>query len=147
MSKTFIEFSSGFVMETEHPEIHGDARRLTKTEGKQRIRKQSLEELRAMLKAGETVYSVLRHVSPSGMTRRIDFYTIKDNKPRFLTGYMAGALGYRWGDKAGLVVGGCGMDMGFHVVYCLSRVLFPDGFDDDGGRHNDGGYALRHEWL
>lgn len=63
------------------------------------------------------------------------------------------------------------MDMGFNLVYNLSRTLFPDGFicsgescrSNDhfndrskgmrpenfaGKRHTgDGGYALRQEWL
>lgn len=95
-----------------------------------------LETLRGILKPGDTVHTVLRHVSSSGMSRRIDLYRVEHDGPRygtdlrFLTGYVAAVLGYRWDDrngKHGLVVGGCGMDMGFHVVYNLSRVLFPDG--------------------
>jgi hypothetical protein len=39
------------------------------------------------------------------------------------------------------------MDMGFHAVYTLSSVLFPEGFNDGRDKHRDGGYALRHEWL
>jgi hypothetical protein len=67
-------------------------------------------------------------------------------------------------DKGGLKVGGCGMDMGFHVVYSLSRSMFRDSFycigkkcrsnDHTNGdrnyrrhKHSDGGYALRHEWM
>lgn len=95
-----------------------------------------LETLRGILKPGDTVHTVIRHVSSSGMSRRIDLYKVEHDGPRygtdlrFLTGYVAAVLGYRWDDrngKHGLVVGGCGMDMGFHVVYNLARVLFPDG--------------------
>lgn len=64
-----------------------------------------------------------------------------------------------------LVVNGCGMDMGFHVVYELGYTLYGrDGFICIGERcpsndhsngdrdytphaHTDGGYALRYEWL
>ena len=70
--------------------------------------------------------------------------------------------------QGGLKVSGCGMDMGFHVVYSLSRSLWPNGFRCSGekrrcgsndhsnspypkrdGRtkHSDGGYALDHRWL
>jgi len=38
-----------------------------------------------------------------------------------------------------LRVGGCGMDMGFHIVYSLSLALY--------GSANDGGYTLSQEWL
>ena len=52
----------------------------------------------------------------------------------------------------GLVIGGCGMDMGFHVVYNLGRAMWPDGTPDPHGTRNgepdrDGGYALKHRWL
>jgi hypothetical protein len=41
----------------------------------------------------------------------------------------------KFGDRNGIRVGGCGMDMGFHLVYTLSRALFDDG------------YYVKHEWL
>jgi hypothetical protein len=40
---------------------------------------------------------------------------------------VARVLGEKLRD-GGLGVGGCGMDMGFHLVYSLSRALFPTGF-------------------
>lgn len=121
---------------------------------------EAARELRKLLKPGDTVYTVLRHVSSSGMSRRIDLYCIKNNKPRFLSGWAARVLGYKRASKGdGLVVGGCGMDMGFHVVYSLGYALWPKGFtrktDRRYGRNSaeantvdrDGGYALNHEWL
>jgi hypothetical protein len=144
---TFLEMPHGCIFETDNPEWHPECKRLTRAEGIRKRREYAIKQLREILKAGDTVYTVLRHVSASGMTRRIDLYTIKDNAPRFLTGYAAHAIGWKWGEKAGLVVGGCGMDMGFHAVYTLSRTLFPEGFDDGRDQSRDGGYALRHEWL
>lgn len=66
--------------------------------------------------------------------------------------WAARALGYRIGKHGGIVVGGCGMDMGFHLVYNLGRTLWPTGTDNPHGRRNghpdsDGGYALKHGWL
>ena len=55
-----------------------------------------------------------------------------DGSPRvWAYGWNAAkALGYTMDrDREGLRVSGCGMDMGFHVVYSLSRVLYPDGFE------------------
>lgn len=45
-------------------------------------------------------------------------------------GFLAArALGDNWDrDKEGIRAGGCGMDMGFNLVYNLGRVLFPEGF-------------------
>jgi len=106
--------------------------------------------LRKWLKPGSTVYCVMRHVSQSGMQRRIDLYTIlyaKMNGKRrpymqYLSGYAADLLGTRRSDKGGIVVNGCGMDMGFHLVYELSMALFcPTKYD------HDAAYALNYQWL
>lgn len=100
------------------------------------------KSLKELLPPDTTVYSVLRHVSASGMQRRIDFYVIKENKPRYLSGYME-AIGLgRLHDKGGLVVNGCGMDMGFDLVYNLSRMVFKGD-----SQERDPGYKLHHEWL
>lgn len=126
-----------------------------------RERQESIEVLRGILQPGDTVRTVLRHVSASGMSRRIDFYKIVDGETRFLTYHVARACGYKLSDKSGLTVGGCGMDMGFAVVYNLGSVLFPDGFScigdrcpsndhsnrEDNAWHRDGGYALRQAWI
>lgn len=117
---------------------------------------EAIENLRGIISVGDRVYTVLRHCSASGMTRWLDLYIIKDNTPRRITWLAAAALGYTYDFKReALKVGGCGMDMGFHVVYCLGRRLFPDGFavegtgrnGDTSGWDKDGGYALRHEWI
>ena len=114
------------------------------------------ETLRGILQPGDKVQCVLRHVSRSGMSRDIDFYVAKidDNgKPylQYLTGYISTALDDPM-TKRGLKVGGCGMDMGFHVVWNLGFVLWPKGTDKPHGTRNgvpdsDGGYALRSEWI
>jgi len=111
-------------------------------------------ELKKILKPGDTVRTILRHVSASGMTRRIDAYAVQDGETRFLSGYIAKAVGYRLDRKGGLVVSGCDMDIGFDIVYQLGCTLWPS---DDGkyskqrngdkGPETDGGYLLRQEWL
>lgn len=94
---------------------------------------------------GSTVHCVIRQVSRSGMSRRIDFYVIdasdKQRGPRlqYLTGWMSVLLGKTRSDK-GMRVDGCGMDMGFHMVDCLASALY--------GRDSRGlGNGLRHEWI
>lgn len=111
---------------------------LSHAAGKRAEQAQALESLKNIFESSDDkrVYTILRHVSSSGMSRRIDLYVIRDNKPQFLTGWASHALGYKHHERGGLVVGGCGMDMGFHVVYSLSSKLY-------GGD----GYVLRHEWL
>jgi hypothetical protein len=92
------------------------------------------------------------------MFRRISFYAIRDNKPIYLDGLIAGMTHYnRDKNKEGLRVSGCGMDMGFAVVYAFSGEVFPNGFKYRQGEYHrngdpspideDGGYALQHSWL
>lgn len=142
--KTFLELSGGLVIETENPEFHSDGKRLTRSEGIAKRKEWARAGLLKMLKHGDTVYTVLRHVSASGMSRRIDLYTMRDNRPQYLSGYASALIGWKLHDKGGIVVGGCGMDMGFHLVYTLSAILFKDNPLKDRGYS---GYELRHEWL
>ena len=106
--------------------------------------------LHEILKPGDTVYTVLRHVSRSGMMREIS--VIGPNNED-ITWHVMHVGGYRRSDKTGgLRVSGCGMDMGFHVVYNLGRAMWPDGTPEPHGTRNgepdrDGGYALKHLWL
>ena len=94
---------------------------------------------------GDTVYTVLRSVSSSGMSRTLSLKVAKEGKILDLTYYAAIVL--EWplvevnGSRA-LRVGGCGMDMGFHTVYTLSRVLFREE-----GSTKDAGYSLNHAWA
>lgn len=82
-------------------------------------------DLRSILKPGDKIYTTLRHVSRSGMQRVIDVHVIRDNEPRWLGLLVAKALEYRFNDrKQGVVVGGCGMDMGFHLVNNLGYRLY-----------------------
>lgn len=96
----------------------------------------AIAELKKILKPGDTVYTVLRKVASTGMSRWIDVYVIRDNRPRWLTGYVARACRIRRaeGGHGPLLVGGAGMDMGFHVAYSLGRALFADSFKCTGQR-------------
>ena len=118
------------------------------------MEKTARDTLLTILKPGDTVFTVLRHVSKSGMLRRIDAYVFRNGEPVYLSG-MIEALGVAkraTGYKDGLVMRGCGMDMGFALVYNLGRALWPDGTQKPHGTRNgkpdtDGGYALKHRWL
>ena len=123
---------------------------------KEQERQDAVRELREMLKPGDTVYTDLKHVSRSGMTRIIMPLIIRDNSPRYLGWLVAKAIDSPYDrKKEGVRIGGCGMDMGFELVYVLSRYLFPDGFKVEGRGRNgdtsgwdkDGGYALNQRWF
>jgi hypothetical protein len=141
--------------------------RITKKQQRELDRENACKKLRKILKPGTTVYTILVHVSRSGMYRRLKVIGPKSNN---ITGLVSDALGLKWCDDGTVGVSGCGMDMGFHVVYNLSYVLYPKGFkclgndlkkgrwcpsnDHSNGdrnyephHHACGGYALRHSWL
>lgn len=97
------------------------------------------------LTPGQTVYCILRHVSASGMSRRISLLVPDPNggDPFEISGWVGHVLGLRRNDRdGGLVVSGCGMDMGFHLVSSLSRALWPHGHGD-----MRADYVLRSRWL
>lgn len=142
---------NGNVFFTSHPEYHKSAKELTQAEGKRLYREQNIETLRGMLKPGQTVYTSVKNVSRSGMTRTLRVYILQDDRIRNISGYVASALDWP-GSADGVKVGGCGMDMGFHTVYVLGRNLWPQGTPEAHGSRNgvpdfDGGYALKHDWI
>lgn len=109
-------------------------------------RAEALARLREWLKPGDTVWTVLRHVSRSGMQHTIECVLIEDDKQgngpevREIGWAVARALGMTFDrDRGGVKVGGGGMDMGFELVYRLGRALWPEGFGCIGAncRSND----------
>ena len=89
------------------------------------------------------------------MYRSISAFVIKKNEHLDITYWASRVLEDRIDQHGGIAQSGAGMDMGFHLVYSLSRRLFPDGFKTPKGyRRNgplkydtDGGYALKHQWA
>jgi hypothetical protein len=120
---------------------------------------EAVERLREILKPGDTVYTILRHVSKSGMLRHVSPVKMTDDGPWYLTYWVAKAAGYKTASGASYAVKmtGCGMDMGFALVYALSRVLEENAPDGSGWTPEDvekavpgtphSGYALNHRWL
>lgn len=104
-------------------------------------RAEAIEALRELCPAGTTVYTVLRSVARSGMSRHIDLYVIRNNEPRWITRLACKATGVMHFDerKDCARISGCGMDMGFHAVYSLSHVLHSPA--------DRAGYALNHRWM
>lgn len=132
---------------------------------KEKERQEAIEYLKGIIKPGDTIYTSLRHVSRSGMYRVISLYVMLDNHPMCIDWKVAQLLeGYdeRWN---GCKAGGCGIDMGFHLVYNLSYALYGKGWPCVGARcpsadhcnnwqsprgegviHVDG-YALKQQWM
>ena len=135
----------------------------TLAEGERLYREQAKADLRALLRPGMTVYTCLRHRAASGMSRRISLHVamMEERTPRGsdkakrvpvirdITHMASIAMDYTVHGNGGIVVGGCGMDMGFHLVYTLGRTLWPDGSRKGRGGNpdRDGGYSLNQEWI
>lgn len=121
------------------------------------VKEAAIQRLRALLKPGTKVWTILRHVSSSGMSRCIDLVTLvhdrrfKEIRPYYITNLVGDLLEHKQHDRGGLIVHGCGQDMGFMLVYDVGRALWPEGTKVKGrtpaAAERDGWYALNHGWL
>lgn len=123
------------------------------------------EEMRALLRKrirpGAVLYTVVTHVAKSGMMRHIKVLQVRSGEIHNISRMVADALGRKFTDDNAVVSHGCGMDMGFELIYCLGRALFPKGGSlaktsyvrqhqaKKGGiaKEIDGGYLLVQQWL
>ena len=112
------------------------------------------------LKAGDTIYTIVKNVSRTSNTRDIVPLIIdEDGTIKNISYEVAETLGWKV-NKAGdgVVVKGYGMDMTYHLVHQLGIALFPDGYIGNentkargglaiGERDLNGGYALNRVLL
>lgn len=102
-------------------------------------KEEQIQRLKEWMPKGTTVYTILRHVSKSGMTRDIGLVVFQKGHEYPIHPNWSASKVLKWPLKTGshdaIRIGGCGMDMGFHLVYTLSSILYGDG------------YALKQEWL
>jgi hypothetical protein len=122
---------------------------LSKRAQKESERIEAIERLRKLFAEDKNplLHTITRSVSASGMTRDISLVYVKGGHIHNVTYSAALALDWNLSEKSGnraIKVSGCGMDMGFHLVYTLSRVLYRDVIDPSQG---DAGYHLLQAWL
>ena len=150
---TYVRSPAGEVFATSNPDNYPDWENLGRGQKGYAARQTYVcAKLRETIKPGDVIYTLLRHVSKSGMARNVSVYTVQDGKIRNIDVLVSDAIGRRIADGGGLHVRGCGYDAGFGVVYALGQALWPDGTPEPHSRRNGepdshGGYALRHEWL
>ena len=109
---------------------------------KQREKAEAIARLKEWLSPGDTVYTLVTHVSSSGMSRAIRFLLIEPKAKRGVYIWhpnhaIGTVLGLRFHTRRGqhtdaLIVHGCGFDAGRHCVDSLSTVL---------------GFPLQQEWI
>ena len=143
---------------------------------KEADRQEAIKYLQDYLKPKTKVFTSVKHVSRSGMNRSIACYVTTPDGIYNISHLVARAVEMPFDrDRGAVKIGGCGMDMGFAIVYELSYAMFKDGFGcigegcpsndhSNGDRdytphklyglkpqcdhwHKDGGYCLKHEWI
>jgi hypothetical protein len=86
--------------------------------------KEAADKLRAALKEGTTVYTILRYVSASRNTRDISLIIMRDGEPWDISFLVCRAFDWnRHQENGGIRVRGSGMDMGLELVQTISRYL------------------------
>lgn len=107
----------------------------------------SVAELRkGIFKPGATVWTSLESVSRSGTSRQLRAFVVDGGRIDDVTFLVAEITGRSTNRYGNIVMGGCGMDMGFKLVYDLSCVLY-GGTRFKAAKGHREGYVLRHEWL
>lgn len=95
------------------------------------------EAIERYMKEGMTIYTVLRSVSRSGMSRDMSVVFITEAgtvlHPSWSVAHILGYPMSKDGAHNALKVSGCGMDMGYHVASQLAQAF--------------GLKEWRHEWI
>tara|TARA_R110002020_G_scaffold470129_1_gene695662 strand:+ start:776 stop:1078 length:303 start_codon:yes stop_codon:yes gene_type:complete len=91
--------------------------------------------LKDLFPKGSTAYTTVVHVAQSGMSRHIKVFAISGERIQNISYHVSKLLDWRFTNKEAVFVGGCGMDMGFHLIYTLSSKLYDDG------------YAIKQSWV
>lgn len=112
-----------------------------------REKREAVERLKEWgIARGDVLYTTVRSVAPSGMSRTIDIYKFEscdahgEVRSIQISRMAAKAVGLkvvkdRFGSDNGIFIRGSGMDMGAHLVEILSYAMFGEG------------KALRQKWL
>lgn len=146
-----------YCFECESYHASDDAHKLdAKSVRRATTRREARARLLTWLEPGSRVVTRVVHVSRSGMQREVTCSTAVidpiTKRPEIigLDYWIARLCDDRIGKHGGIVVGGCGFDAGFQIVYNLGMLLWPNGTDTPHGTRNRepdscGGYALKQD--
>ena len=95
----------------------------------------AMEMLKKYCPIGTEVHCVIRSVARSGLSRRMSFFVLDGQRIQHIGGWVATVFKIKLGRDLDVRVDGGGMDMGFHMVSQLSRVLYGNEV------------SLTHHWI
>jgi hypothetical protein len=84
----------------------------------------SIARLREWIDPKEGIVIIIKSVSRSGMQRGMEVYT--RDLDACITYHVGHALGWGFTKDNHVKVGGCGMDMRFHLAYSLTHTLYSE---------------------
>lgn len=85
----------------------------------------SVKLLKKLIKKDSEIIVALHSVSTSGMTRKMSIYAIENKRLRYLNHAVSDVTSFKRDKNNHLIVGGCGMDMCFHLTYSIKQSLYP----------------------
>lgn len=74
------------------------------------------------------IMAAITKVASSGMSRKIRFYEVENNRPYCITYYFCEIYGSKMTDNDEINIRGCGMDMIFHTIDTVANRLTDAGF-------------------
>jgi hypothetical protein len=148
----YYQSGDGSVYQTQCGKWADSHIKLSEVEGKRAYIQTKAAELKQWIKPGQTVYTNVNHVSRSGMLRNISAYIVTDGRIACIDWYVSIVTGRSKAKDGSIKCHGCGMDMGFDLVYSLGHALWPNGTETPHGTRNGepdtcGGYALKQSAL
>lgn len=115
-----------------HPEYQTTQQKESEMKHSKTEKQEAIKRLQELLPVGTTVYTILQHVSKSGMSRSItSVIPVKDDATGELRIQQIDYLVKKVLDlpfdnrNGGLKISGCGMDMGYAIVHQLGCVMYP----------------------
>jgi hypothetical protein len=89
MKTKYLKTSEGTIIATDSPQYWKECETLPQAKGKAAYIEQERQQLLKWLQPGSTVYTVLRHVSSSGMPRRISCFIVLDGAIQDISGWVS----------------------------------------------------------
>lgn len=120
---TYYRTSNGLILQSDRSSLwNTDYEKLSNAEGKRLHREQCLSYLLPYLANRMTVYTTIRSVARSGMSRTLSVLVVRDGEIQDISYYVGIVCGYALTRDNHVKVHGCGFDAGHSVVYDIERI-------------------------